>query len=309
MNQTHAKSSAPDGRPSQASPRRTTFLSGVAEATIDIRKACNGIKRMTSLGAASMVMGMDPKQAVAAAEEMAFDVLKSIGFDVSDENRLAAVLPMMMEASALVLADAAYHAEEERLGKDALLQASRLGVAVLSEVAKSRAVAKMVETTYPADMDSVVALRLTAASAMASVAVEIAEFDYAHTPADCIKESSKIVVRAALDAANMLAPGQSSPSARLMLTQSLIQSAAKVYSAAWRVVSQMEAARLDMLSEPALEASLSAMESRPLSELLAPVNQRFNSAFLAIAESAVELIKRDAPVANSAHKAASPRPR
>jgi len=285
------------------------MLSGIAEATIDVRKACNGIKRMSSLGAASMVMGMDPKRTVATAEAMAFDVLKSIGFDVSDQSRIEAVLPMMMEATALVIADAAYHAERDGLDQEFLHNASKFGVGVLSEVAKSRAVAKMVEPSYPGDMDSVVALRLTAASAMAQVAVEVAEFDFGHTPADCIKESGRVVVKEAMEAASKLAPAQASPGARLMLSQSLIQSASRVYAASWRAVAQMEAARLDALNDVAREASLDAMEAAPLASLLAPVNQRFASAFGAIAETAKELFIRPEPATHEQRRQAAARPR
>lgn len=309
MAQPHILRPARQATATAADPRRTRVLSGVAEATVDVRKACNGIKRMSSLGAASMVMGMDPKRTVAAAEAMAFDVLKSIGFDVCDESRLEAVLPMMMEATALVIADAAYHAEEEGLGQELLLNASKFGVGVLSEVARSRAVAKMVEPAYPGDMDAIVALRLTAASAMAHVAVEIAEFDYVHTPADCIKESGKVVVKAAMEAASTLAPSQASPGARLMLSQSLIQSASKVYAASWRAVAQMEAARLDALSEVARNASLDAMEAASLSTLLAPVNQRFAAAFGAIAETAKELFIRPEVAAHEQRRPATARPR
>ena len=309
MAQSHTPRAAQQSVAPQADPRRTRVLSGVAEATIDVRKACNGIKRMSSLGAASMVMGMDPKRTVAAAEAMAFDVLKSIGFDVSDETRLEAVLPMMMEATALVIADAAYHADKEGLTQEPLLNASKFGVGVLSEIAKSRVVAKMVEPSYPGDMDAVVALRLTAASAMAQVAVEIAEFDFAHTPADCIKECGKVVVKAAMDAASKLAPSQASPGTRLMLSQSLIQSASKVYAASWRAIAEMEAARLDSLNDDARNASLDAMEATPLTTLLAPVNQRFASAFGAIAETAKELFIRQEPTAIERLKPAPVKPR
>lgn len=270
--------------------QRVPLLSSVAEASVDIRKACNGIKRMSSLGAASMVTGMDPKKTVAAAEAMAFEVLKSIGFDVEDERRLDAVLPMMMEATAVLLADAAYRASDEHLDPDALLKASKFGVGVLTEIAKSRAVAKMVEAPYPSDMDSVVALRLTAASAMSHVAVEVTEFDFAHSAAECIKEAGATVVKAATEAATRLAPPASSASARLMLTQSLMTSAAKLYAASWRVVSQGEVARLDALTEPAREASLIAMEAEGIRNLLAPVNQRFTAVFGAITDAACALV-------------------
>lgn len=296
--------------PPISDPRRTRMLSGVADATVDVRKACNGIKRTAALGAAAMVMGMDPRKVAAASESMAFDVLKSIGFDVANEDRLASVMPMMLEATATVLADAAYHAEQGNLSPDALVQAAKFGVGVLGEVARSRAVSKMVEPGYPSDMDSIVALRLTAASAMAHVAIEIADFDFAHTPAECIREAGKAVVKAAMDATAKIAPVQASAGSRLMLTQSLIQSGSKVYAAAWRVTAQGEACRLDTLPESAREESLLSMESASLPQLLEGVNKRFSHAFSAITETAIEIFDErptSTPATNVNRKPARPR--
>jgi hypothetical protein len=289
--------------------QRTRMLSGVAEASADVRKACNGIKRMASLGAASMVTGMDAKRIVGAAEKMAHDVLVSIGFDVSDQQRLEHVLPMMMEATAVVLADAAWHVDEAQMGAEALTRATKFGVSVLSEVAKSRAVAKMVEPAYPADMDSVVALRLSAAAAMAQVAVEVADFDFAHSATDCIKEAGKVVVKAAMESSAKLAPAQASPAARLMLSQSLIQSASKVYAAAWRVTAANEAQRLDGMSEEARESSLDAMAKASMASLLAPVNARFVAAFAGIAETARDLFASSAAEVAQPARPVSARPR
>lgn len=272
-------------------PQRTRLLSGVAEASVDIRKACNGIKRMSSAAAAAMMTGLDAKQVAGAAERMAFEVLRSIGFDITDQKRLEHVLPMMMEATSLVIADAAWHISDKVRAAEELAAATKLGIAVMTEVAKSRAVAKMVEPAYPADIDSTVALRLTAASAMAHVMVEIVDFDYAHTPSDCAKEAGKVLVKAALLASDLLSPGPASPASRLMLTQSLIQSAAKVYAAAWRASASREIARLDSMGPSEQSAALTAMGKTPLSSLLAPLNSKFTATFSAIAGTATELFE------------------
>ena len=281
--------------------RRMRTLSGVAEVTIDVRKACNGIKRMAALGAASMVLGVDTKRAVAAAETMAIEVLSSIGFDVENAERLESVLPMMMEATALVVADAAYHAGPGTLSVDALAAASKFGVETLGEVARSRAVAKMVEPSYPPDMGTIVAIRLTAATAMAVVAVEIANFDFVHPAKECIREAGKVVVKTATAAALEIAPTQVSPGTRLMLTQSLIQAGARVYAAAWRTAAQDETYRLDSLADGPREDSLAAMQNAPLSQLLEAVNSRFSAMFAAITSSSIDLSPRAA-----AEQAASP---
>lgn len=289
-------------------PPRLRMLSGVAEASVDVRKACNGIKRMAAIGAASMMTRLDAKQVAGAAERMALDTLVAIGFDVSDEKRLEHVLPMMMEATSIVIADAAWHISDKANAAEELGQATKFGAKLLSDVARSRAVAKMVEPAYPGDMDSIVALRLTAASAMAQVVVEIADFDFAHPAADCVKEAGKVLVKAATEAAAKLAPEQASPASRLMLTQSLIQSAAKVYSASWRAVSGAEMGRLDAMTEAAREAALVDMEKAGLSTLLAPVNKRFAVAFGAIADTACELFERSAAeAAPAARHALKPR--
>jgi hypothetical protein len=265
------------------------MLSGVVEASVDVRKACNGIKRTAALGAAALVCGLKPDEAANAAEQMAMAVLEGIGFDVRDEVRVAAVLPMMLDATTAVIAHAAYHAKDAGLGAGELAKAATGGVAALSAIAKSRSVAKMVEPAYPVDMDEIIALRLTAASAMAHVAVEATSFDFMHTAEDCIKEASKVVIKAAMDASKTLAPAQSSPSAKLMLSQSLMQSAAKVYAAAWRAYAAEETARLDALSDADCELELQGLEASTMAELLAPITSRFSEAFRAVTASAMEL--------------------
>ena len=294
----------------KSQPQRLSILSGIMDASVDVRKACNGIKRAASIGAATMLTGLDPKTAVEVAQSMSSEVLLAIGFDVDDEARVGAVMPMILEATCLVLSDAAFRAKGVTLSGESLDTAAKVGVQTLVEVARSRAVAKMVEQSYPSDMDSTVALRLTATAAIAQVAIEIAEFDFAHSPPECIREAGKVVVKAAMEAAEALAPKQASKASRLMLTQSLIQSAAKIYGASWRSVSLDEIYRLDQLSYEKSESSMQEMEKTSLASLLEPVNARFAEAFSAITETAKEVFEPHALVETpSPRRTTASRPR
>lgn len=280
------------------STRRIHILSGASESAVDVRKACNGIKRTASLSAAAMLTGIDPKRSVELAESMAMTALRSAGFDVSDEVRLASVLPMMIEASCIVLADAAHRAGRTALAGSALDEAAMNGVATIVEVIKSRSVAKMSEQAYPSDMDAVIALRLTAAAAVTHVAVEISEFDFAHSAVACIREAGKVVVNAALEAAENLAPKQASNASRLMLSQSLIHSAAKVYGATWKAVAREEMTRMNGLSDFEWNAEMDAMGKSSLALLLVPINARFSAAFVAISDVArAAFAEADEPIA------------
>lgn len=301
---------APAAPTSGAAPQRKDIISGVVDASVDVRKACNAIKRMASLGSASMVSGLDPKEAVEASQRMAYTVLQSIGFNVADEARVESVMPMMIEATSAVLADAARRAPGGKFGLKELTEASALGVAALSEIARSRVVAKMIEADWPADIDGVTALRLAAASAMALVAVEVAEFDFMHTSTECIKEAGKVVVKVATEASAAIAPAKSSAAARLTLTQSLINSAAKLYAASWRAVAAEQAGHLDSLPEAALNAELDAMGAAPIAMLLAPVNKKFLAAYAAVTTGAIEMFEHvEVPAAPTVAKPWVQRPR
>ena len=270
-------------------PRRADIVSGVVDAAIDVRRACNAIKRTAALSSATMVSGLNAHDAIEASHRMAMSVLRAIGFSTDDESRVESVMPMLLEATSLVLADAARHAPGGVFGAKELASAEALGVSALSEIAKSRVVAKMVEPSWPADIDATTALRLSAASAMAQVAVEVANFDYMHPAADCIREAGKVVVKAAMEASAAMAPARTSAAARLTLAQSLVNSAAKLYAAAWRSVAAEKTADLDALSQAALDARLDVMEKEPLATLLEPVNKRFSAAYSAVVTAAVAM--------------------
>ena len=96
-----------------------------------------------------------------------------------------------------------------------------------------------------------------------------------------------------------------------MLTQSLMQSASRVYAAAWHAAAAEESARLDVLTDAQCDAELAKMEQAALSALLLPVNKRFQAAFEAIAQSGNELLAAPEVQSASMKRAptATPRPR
>lgn len=298
-NWTSAGSAAAKGAAPAAGFRRTTILSGAADAATDVRKACNAVKRASSLAAASMFSKADPDLLAAAVQAMALDILKQIGVDVADDARVASVMPMMLEATALVLADTLRHAQDAALDARALSEATKRGAATLGAVARSRVVSKLIEPDWPADIDSITSLRLVASSAMAHVAVEVADFDFMHPQADCVREAGRVVVRIATETARQMAPAQASAAVRLMYTQSLITSGARLYAATWRSMALDKAAELDAMADDVREEVLQAMEAASLGVLLAPLNARFESTFQAINAAAAEMFPR-APGASSA---------
>ena len=289
-----------------AGPQRSTMLSGVAEAANDVRKACNTIKRMTSLGTVTMVSEIESAVLVDACREMAVRVLWNIGFR-GDDAKVESVLPMMMEATSSFLASAMRGANCKTFGKGEMESAMSAGVKAMSNIAKSRIVAKMVEPEWPTDIDSVTSLRLSTSAALAVVAVEVAGFAFMHTESECIKEAGRIVVRAALDAAAAMAPECTSKPARIMLTQSLIASAAKVYAAAWRAVATQEMARLDALDDEEVAKELLRLESASISSLIAPVTRMFALTYAAVTGSAIEMFPR--PIGSTAAMATGSKPK
>lgn len=270
--------------------RRVNLISGVAEAAVDVRKACNGIKRMSALAGASAARGVPINKMVDAAQEVALGALKAIGYDVADEKRCASVLPMMLESASVVLA----HVVEE--GKfDDVDRAVEPALAAMVHTARSRLVSKSAEAAWPADMDSVMAMRLTTVAAIGQVAMEVDRFDFMHKPSECIKEATKFITESCAVAAAAIAPKGASGASRLVLSQTLVQSAARLYATVWQGVADQQAADLDAMSEPEREERLDVMAAAPLGDLLAAVHERFEVALAAVVESAIAQYRDTSP--------------
>lgn len=276
-------------------------MSGMADAAVDVRKACNGIKRTSCLAAASLTGGFDPKDLAGAAQDMALEVLKSIGFDVGNDDRVRSVMPMVLEATSGVIFDAA------RSGAASLEQIVRTGVEAMTAVAKSRAVVRAMEPLWPGDMDSVTSMRITTAAAMSHVAVEVDAFDFMHAPSECIKEATKLLVKASTDTSRRLAPPQSSAAARLMLTQTLMQSSARMFAAVWKGYAQHLTAELDAMGEVERNARLEQMEATPISKHMETIAERFLALLASVSAEALDVCLE--PAAERSRQNARPRHR
>lgn len=282
---------------------RGNLISGSLAAAVDVRYACNGIKRMAALGSAAVISGADPSFLAEASERLAYRVLRDIGFASADDERLASIMPMMLEATALVVADIAKNLGQAHLDRAALEKVVDVGGKLLTDVAKSRAVARLVEPSWAARPDAVIALRMTTATAIAHVAVEVAEFDFMHPAAECVKEASRVVVAAALQATKTVGQKELPDAVRLMLTQNLIQAASKIYAAFWRAEAGHLCRELDCMGDAARDSKLDQMAATPVKELLEQINRRFEASFYEIARSAAELFVEASPASGSAPQA------
>lgn len=266
----------------QATPRvalrRASLLSGV-DAGVDVRKMCNAVKRSSSAMSTAMLGLVDAQAAAQAATSLAGSLLEAVGFPLEDAARVESVMPMALEASAAVVSEAARLAASRGQAMDsaALDAAVKHGATMMAELAKNRAIARMVEPSWPADLDATAALRIAVTSALAPLTPHLLEFDYMHSAAECVREAGKTVVHAAIKAADSIAPRQASPASRAVLLQSMIGSAAKLYIAAWTATAKDETARLDALSDKEVDGELKRMECAPLAKLLAPVTQKFQN--------------------------------
>lgn len=253
---------------------------------------------MASLTAAAIASQEDPVAVVHAAEEITTGVLSQIGYDVDDATRMRAVVPMLMESASLVVADALRHAKPGTLGQDNFQGMVSRSILTLTTIARSRYVAHAAEAAWPTDIDAVTAIRMTTTAAMSLVAVEIAEFDYFQGEIACLKEASKVVTSAALRAVNDTVPDQAPIAARLMITQSLIQSAARLYAATYRRSAYEDTERINALADGTREAQICVLEKMPTSQALAEINARFEVLFQELNASS-ELLLDPHPVATA----------
>lgn len=268
--------------------KRADIISGTVEARVDIRKMCNASKRMSSIMVAAATTGIPVAELLGVTEGVAVRVLKGIGFDTSDEHRLASVMPMMLEAASGIVASSTQIAGRP-LSMGSIKKLADVVAESLVEVAKSRYVAKAIESEWPAEIDEATSIRIAAVAAMSSVACQVVQFDYMHKASECIREASKVVVGSAIQAAAELTPAKSSGAAKVMLVQSLISSGAKVYAAIWEVEAINRSAALDSMPAERREAELDRMAKTPLSDQLARVREMFTEAFDAVKHAASQI--------------------
>jgi hypothetical protein len=275
--------------------RNGSFLADVEKADGDIYKGCNGIKRMGSVAAAAIFMDAEPEQVARVVERVSDTTIQAFGFNLDDREKLGAVSAMVMEPVAAIVAQAARNDLSIEDLQDVSVKLSRAVIAT----AQLRPVQRAVEQRWPADLDSSTMMKLSACLALTPIAVEAEECDFFCGPAVCLKEAARLVVEHALEIADRFAPENASDAARLVLSQSIIQSAGRLYAACYRREAQRvrasiaalpkdrraaEAARIKELARADMRADRGLESNGPNGPIA-----RIATRFLASLESIVEI--------------------
>ncbi|MCZ8256959.1 MAG: hypothetical protein O9327_15000 [Polaromonas sp.] len=260
------------------SSQRIQLVSHVVDASIDVRRLCNVVKRLTCVSCLSVKHGFSQGAIVDAINEITVKALVKIGFDVDDERRLERVLPIFLEASGVLLEAALRHESHS----DAAVVDDRIvsaAIESLASIAKSRTVVKAIEQPYGFTGDDAIDLRITAAAASASLATVFAREPSRFPLTKMVHAATAFVVEQAIAAAKAETPEHASPAAQRMLAQSFLTNSAKLYAACWEG------------RGPESDAG----EGVTLEAYLAPVHQQFQAAFLASRASSISrLIEFDA---------------
>ncbi len=267
-----ARAAAPVVAPETEGPARDrALLSQTYKSDFDVRKACNAIKRTSSLTSAAVLTGATPESLVALAETVSIQALERLGFDISKTTSLGSVMPMMLESVALVVGDAAhYGADEQEMGK-----AAEQIVKTMVEVSRTRSMRGAVEARWPEDMDNETAVRLSAILALTPVSIEIEGFDFFHKPSIALRHATRVVVLAAFEMVDELCPASASAHARSVFAQSALQSMGRLYASCWKREADTTVKALGAMSPAQRTKAAAEMAGRSFAEMMGPVDTRF----------------------------------
>lgn len=265
---------------------RTKFASGAADANFDIRKACNVIKRFSSLSIAINGTDIAGTDIYELAENVALKVLTDLKFNIDDKQRMDGVFPMVMEVSCDYLAGVS-KASGQKPTLESLQAIAKSSIPYLSSLAKSRTITKSLEIHWKSEIDSLTALRIVLYTSMAKMLAPLSKWDYQHTQEQCIFEISKAVMKIASDDFNKVMPNVSmaNSNARVMLMRTLITRTADHYALALEHDAQRHMTAHDQLTAQESNESLDAMKDVPMSNLLAAVTLQVQEQLSAVLKS------------------------
>lgn len=263
---------------------RSNFLSGPMEANLDIRKACNVLKRTALLSSACALTGSNPSEMTEFVERISNDILQRLGFSSNDQHRMGVLLSMISEPVSLVVAESAL------LGAttDEILAAGANFVKNMVELAQSKVTNKIITEHYPNDLTGAIALRMTSATSMTQLAVETAHFCFYQQPEKIIKEASQHVTRAAYDAAIFIAGENATSNSRTVLAQSLMQSGGKIYAACFRSIAAGVLDSLNMMNAEEKDIAALKMKNCKPGDVLKDVTKMFHDLFDACINEYIE---------------------
>lgn len=211
--------------------RKIEFLSRADDAHADLRRVCNGMKRMSHLAAAALVSKASVEAMHDAAGAAAIKVLHGLGVRPDDQTRLGGSMAMVMEPMSSAVAEAVLRglSVEEAGGRAAGLARS------VVDASKAKWIATAVEARWPHDeMPDTLAIRLAYANALSLLIAELVVDDLGIDNAKILKEAAKSIIGTSTLAANAVAPDGTAPTSRLMAIQTMLLASGRVYAAGWR---------------------------------------------------------------------------
>ncbi|WP_137917035.1 hypothetical protein [Hydrogenophaga sp. 2FB] len=274
----------------EAVVRNTGLMSATLDANKDLRVICNAVKRSVSLTTAVIASGADAEKIVAAAERMTVALLDEAGIDPTQRSEGHAAYAMTMEAVALTIETLAGTKRGAQILAEDVESASAAVLNLFKLLIKSKPVARIADVAWSGDIKESTALRLAICSAMSPLAILSSDYCFERDRKTCLVESAKLVARVAVKAADLVAPGQSSTSARSVLQQSLLNSCAKIYLSLWkREIERTKSLLMGMDSEKRLEVRRK-MASEPVADLMSNLESRLDATFGALIEASMMIV-------------------
>lgn len=206
--------------------RRSDLLSAGMDSDLDVRIACNAIKTL----APALAVFDSPelsRRVVVTAERMCKDVFEK--YSIFDEEKKERFLPFLMPSMVDMLAEACLESEAVLEDKERLDDMVRL----CAQVGASKQGQKLQPPSYNSDTADV-DLRITLLAASSSMVNEIVFFRFNENIDEDIAFATKTILTVVKDQIEVLVPENASEAAAVMVTQSLIQNANKVFGTCWR---------------------------------------------------------------------------
>lgn len=255
--------------------KHVNFLSKSEDADFDIRRACNLLKKTSAVLSACIITKASPATLMTQIEQMSISILEKLGFNVDDKAMTGALLAMVSEPVSLVL----YEATMSGATNEFMLANAGRVIAAMTEFARSKIAAKLIDERYPNDIHVTTALRMSMAKALTPVMVEVSRFDFFQGESSCIKEASKVISKSAFEAADFIADKDASVSGQAMLTQTLLHSAGMLYSSCYKESAVIVKSSLMKLEVADRVLETERMSALPPHEVFKAITHKFHEMF------------------------------
>lgn len=270
--------------------REANLLSARDLAGHDIRLVCNAIKRSSALIAATLMSGRNGNEITSAAEKMTLALLKEAGVPPEAQREGHYAYAVTMEAVSVTLEAVAATARGRDLLANDLDRTADSAVGLFVELIKSKQVAKIADNAWSGDIANSTALRLAICTSLTPLSVAMTEFSFEQPPRQILQEAAKLVAKLGIAAADKIAPPQSSPAARTVLQQSMLNSCSKVFLAIWRAKSKFVTLELAGMSAGEQSEALRKLKSAPLADFMNEFAVRLEESFNAVVDISLDLV-------------------